>query len=147
LLGELPDVKIAEMKHHKKTALCDTAILLQSMRNPFALFSRRYTFPIIAEAMESNATTLCSLCPGCHSILTLFSADITTILRGRMPKMPVKNWVAILGEYLGITRRDLLTYRLSHLICSPFRESGLWFLWQVMKALVKGYFGKHNNLG
>jgi Fe-S oxidoreductase len=142
LLAELPDTKIVEMKHNKENALCDAGILLKSMQNPFSLFSRNYTFPIIAEAMESNAAALCSLCPGCHTILTLFSADIMTIMRGKTPKMPVKNWVSILGEYLGIKRRDLLTYRLSHLVSSPFQESGLWFLWQAVKALVNGYFGR-----
>lgn len=142
LLMELPDVKIVEMKHNKENALCDTAILLQSMRNPFSVLSRKYTFPIIAEAIESNAAVLCSLCPGCHTILTLFSADIMTILRGKSPKIPVKNWVSILGEYLGIKHRDLLIHRLSHLVSSPFQESGLWFLWQAIKALIKGYFGK-----
>ena len=142
LLAGLPDTKIVEMRHNKETALCDAALLLQSMKNPFSLFSRKYTFPIIAEAMESKAAVLCSLCPGCHTILTLFSADIRTIMSGKTPKIPVKNWVSILGEYLGIRRRDLLTHRLSHLVSSPFQESGLWFLWQALKALVKGYFGK-----
>ena len=142
LLSSLPNIKISEMKHNRKAALCDAALLIQSLNNPFSLFSRTYTFPIIAEAIDSKADVLCSLCPGCHTILTLFSADIRTILKGKTPKMPVKNWVSILGEYLGIRRRDLLTYRLSHLISSPFQESGLWFLWQVLKAMVRGYFGK-----
>jgi len=142
LLSRLPDSKIAEMKHNKKTAFCDAALLFRSLNNPFSLFSRSYTFPIIAEAIDSKADALCSLCPGCHTILTLFSSNIGAIMRGKTPKMPVMNWVSILGEYLGIKRRDMLTYRLSHLIASPFQESGLWFLWQALKAMVRGYFGK-----
>ncbi|MFW9896146.1 MAG: hypothetical protein ACFFD7_10115, partial [Candidatus Thorarchaeota archaeon] len=56
-------------------------------------------------------------------------------------RIVVKNWVSILGEYLGIRRKDMLSYRLSHFITIPFKDSGLWYLLQILKALVRGYIG------
>jgi hypothetical protein len=74
--------------------------------------------------------------------LSIFGQDIFTLLGKKKPRIPVINWVAILGEYLGIEREDMLTYRFKHVITLPFKKSGLWYIWEVFKAFVRGYVGK-----
>jgi hypothetical protein len=142
LISLLPGARISEMKHHKENAYCDAYQVLKALNNPLTLMLRDDIIPIIDEAVESGADALCSLCPGCHALLTIFGADFLTILGKKQRRIPIKNWVAILGEYLGIKRRDMLTYRFSHLLTFPFRLSGLWYLWQAFKALIYGFFGK-----
>lgn len=142
LLSILPSTSISEMKHNKMHALCDAFLILRSLNNPFSFILNNHSLPIVDEALETKADILCTLCPGCHTIQTIFGNDIWTILGKKKQKIPIKNWVTILGEYLGIKRRDMLIYRFSHIISFPFKESGIWYLWQVLKAIINGYFGK-----
>ena len=141
MISALPGAEIVEMKHCKENALCDASLIINTLSNPLAILNKD-KLPIIQEAIDSKADVLCTLCPGCHAIQTVFGADIRTILGKKKPPMPIKNWVSILGEYLGIKKRDMLTYRLSHIVHFPFKDSGMWYIWQVIKALVYGYFGK-----
>ncbi len=142
LISLLPGAHISEMRHNKENSYCDLYHVLIALKNPLTLMMRNDVIPIIDEAVDSGADTLCSLCPGCHALLTIFGSDFLTILGKKDRRIPVKNWVTILGEYLGIKRRDMLTHRFSHVISFPFKASGLWYLWQVFKAIVYGYFGK-----
>ncbi|MHA1385304.1 MAG: (Fe-S)-binding protein [Candidatus Helarchaeota archaeon] len=142
LLSILPGANISEMKHNKQNAICDASALLTSLNNPLNLFFKNINLPIIQEAIDSEADVLCTLCPGCHAVQTIAGFDILTILGKKKPKISVKNWVTILGEYLGIRKRDMLIHRFSHIVSFPFKESGTWYLWQVLKALIYGYFGK-----
>jgi len=142
LLSQLPNSQINEMKHNKHNSMCDLYYLLIAIRNPLMLFFKNNNIPIIKEAIESEADTLCSLCPGCHAILSIFGSDIFTTLGMKKPRIPVKNWASILGENLGIFNRDMLNYRFQHLISIPFKESGIWYILQAIRALIRGGFGK-----
>lgn len=141
LISLLPLTKINEMKHHKENSLCDASYLLGALRNPLSLMFRNDVIPIIDEAINTNADSLCSLCPGCHALLSIFGSDIWTTLGLKSPRVTVKNWVEILGEYLGIRRKDMLNHRFSHIITLPFRDSGIWYIWQGFKAVMRGYVG------
>lgn len=142
LISMLPNAQILEMKHNKKNSLCDASFLLMNLRNPISMILNKNTIPIINEAQETKADVLCSLCPGCHAVLTIFGFDIPTLLGNKQPRVPVKNWVSILGNYLGIKQKDMLTYRFKHIISFSLRDSGLWFIIQAFKAIVRGYFSK-----
>ncbi len=142
LLSLLPGVTLAEMTHCKNESLCDLSFLLRALKNPLKLFLRNDNIPIIGEALQTDADVLCSLCPGCHAILSIFGSNLWTTLGISIPRIPVQNWVSIVAGYLGISQRDMLTYRFAHLIAVPFRNSGLWYLWQVFKAFVRGFLGK-----
>ncbi|MHA1985398.1 MAG: heterodisulfide reductase-related iron-sulfur binding cluster [Promethearchaeota archaeon] len=141
LLSVLPKVSISEMKHNKGNTLCDLYCIFRELDNPIKLVLKKDIIPIIDEAVESKADVLCSLCPGCHAFLTIFGDGLSSSLGLRKKRILVKNWVSILGEYLGIRERDMLNYRLSHFITIPFKESGLWYLLQFLKAFVRGYMG------
>jgi hypothetical protein len=97
--------------------------------------------PIIDEAVESNADMLCTLCPNCHAAITIFGDGFTSALGLTKRRIPVRNWVTIFGEYLGIRMKDMLTYRLTHFITIPFKESGLWYILQGLKSFIRGYIG------
>ncbi len=142
LISILPNSKIVEMKHNRENSLCDLYYIFMSMRNPFTFLLKKNKIRIIDEAVETNADILCSLCPGCHALLSLFGSSIWSLLGKSEPRITVKNWVSILGQYLGIERRDMLSYRFKHIICIPIKDSGLWYIWQAFKAMVRGYFGK-----
>lgn len=142
LFSLLPKTKIIEMKHNKQNSLCDVYYVLMGLRNPFTFFLKKKKIPIIDEAIETDADILCSLCPGCHAVLSIFDSDIFSLLGKTNPRIPVKNWVSILGKYLGIEREDMLTYRFKHMITLPFRKSGLWYIWEAFKAIVRGYIGR-----
>ncbi|MHA2006318.1 MAG: heterodisulfide reductase-related iron-sulfur binding cluster [Promethearchaeota archaeon] len=141
LFSILPKIKISEMKHHKENSFCDLYCILRESANPLNLILKKDILPIINEAVESKAEVLCSLCPGCHAFLTIFGDGFTSALGLTKKRIPVKNWVSILGEYLGIRKKDMLTYRLSHFITIPFKESGLWYILQILKAFIRGYIG------
>ncbi|MHA2181758.1 MAG: heterodisulfide reductase-related iron-sulfur binding cluster [Promethearchaeota archaeon] len=141
LLSVLPKVKLSEMKHNKENTLCDLYCIFRELDNPLKLILKKDILPIIDEAVESKADVLASLCPGCHAFLTIFGDGFTSALGLTKKRIFVKNWVSILGEYLGIRKKDMLNYRLSHFITIPFKESGLWYLLQFLKAFVRGYMG------
>ena len=141
LFSVLPKVSISEMKHNKKNTLCDLYCIFRELDNPLKLILKKDILPIIDEAVESKADVLCSLCPGCHAFLTIFGDGLSSSLGLTKKRILVKNWVTILGEYLGIRKKDMLSYRLSHFITIPFKESGLWYLLQGLKAFVRGYMG------
>jgi len=141
LLSILPNISISEMKHNKQNSLCDLYCIIRELDNPLKLILKKDIMPIIDEAVESNADILCSLCPGCHAFLTIFGDGLSSSLGLTKKRILVKNWVSILGEYLGIRRRDMLHYRLSHFITIPFKDSLLWYLLQILKAFVRGYIG------
>jgi Fe-S oxidoreductase len=141
LLSVLPKVKLSEMKHNKENTLCDLYCIFRELNNPLKLILKKDILPIIDEAVESKANVLASLCPGCHAFLTIFGDGFTSALGLTKKRIFVKNWVSILGEYLGIRKKDMLNYRLSHFITIPFKESGLWYLLQFLKAFVRGYMG------
>lgn len=142
LLNLLPNSQINEMKHNKSNSMCDLYYLLMSLRNPLTLFFKNNNIPIIDEAIETQADTLCSLCPGCHAILSIFGSNIFTTLGMKKTRIPVKNWASILGENLGIFNKDMLTYRFHHLLSVPFKESGIWYILQAIRAIVRGGIGK-----
>ncbi len=129
------------MKHNKLNSLCDLYCIFRELDNPLKLILKKDILPIIDEAVESNADVLCSLCPGCHAFLTIFGDGFASALGLTKKRILVKNWVSILGEYLGIRNKDMLNYRLSHFISIPFKESGLWYLLQILKAFIRGYVG------
>jgi len=141
LFSILPEVSISEMKHHKENSLCDLYCIIRESDNPLKLIMKKDILPIIDEAVESKADVLCSLCPGCHAFLSIFGDGFTSALGLTRKRILVKNWVSILGEYLGIRKKDMLNYRLSHFITIPFKESGLWYLLQILKAFIRGYIG------
>ena len=141
LISVLPNISLSEMKHNKENSLCDLYCIFRELGNPLNLILKKDILPIIDEAVESKADVLCSLCPGCHAFLTIFGDGFTSALGLTKKRIQVKNWVSILGDYLGIRRRDMLNYRLSHFITIPFKESGFWYLIQVLKAFVRGYIG------
>ncbi|MFX1554979.1 MAG: heterodisulfide reductase-related iron-sulfur binding cluster [Promethearchaeota archaeon] len=147
LFSVLPNVKISEMRHHKENSICDLHCIIRELNNPLNLIAKKDLLPIIDEAVESKANILCTLCPNCHAVLSIFGDGFMSALGLTKKRIPVKNWVSILGEYLGIRKKDMLTYRLTHFITIPFRESGLWYLIQILKAFVRGYMGlKEPNL-
>ncbi|MFX0047962.1 MAG: heterodisulfide reductase-related iron-sulfur binding cluster [Candidatus Hermodarchaeota archaeon] len=141
LLSVLPKLSISEMKHNKQNTICDLYCIIRELKNPLNLILRKNILPIINEAVESNADALCSLCPGCHAFLSIFGDGFSSSLGLTKKRILVKNWVSILGEYLGIRKRDMLNYRFSHFITIPFKDSGLWYLLQIFKAFVRGYIG------
>jgi Fe-S oxidoreductase len=141
LLSVLPKTSISEMKHNKENSLCDLYCLIRALDNPLKLIIKKDLLPIIDEAVDSKADVLCSLCPGCHAFLTIFGDGFSSALGLTKKRILVKNWVSILGEYLGIRKKDMLNYRLSHFITIPFKESGLWYLLQFLKAFIRGYIG------
>jgi Fe-S oxidoreductase len=141
LFSALPKIKILEMKHHEENSLCDLYCLIRELNNPLKMMMKKDLLPIIDEAVESNADVLCSCCPGCHAFLTIFGDGFTSALGLTKKRILVKNWVSILGDYLGIRKKEMLNYRLSHFITIPFKESGLWYLLQILKAFVRGYIG------
>lgn len=141
LLSFLPGITISEMKHHKENSFCDLYCIIRELDNPLKLIVKKDILPIIDEAVDTKADILCSSCPGCHAFLTIFGDGFSSALGLTKKRIPVKNWVSILGEYLGIRRKDMLTYRLSHFIAIPFKESGLWALLQILKAFIRGYVG------
>lgn len=141
LFSALPEIDVSEMKHNKANSLCDLYCLIRELDNPLKLILKKDLLPIIDEAVETKANALCSLCPGCHAFLTIFGDGLSSSLGFTKKRIVVKNWVSILGEYLGIRRKDMLSYRLSHFITIPFKESGLWYLLQILKALARGYIG------
>ena len=141
LLSVLPNVNISEMKHNKQNSICDLYCIFRELNNPLKLILKKDIIPIIDEAVESKADVLCSLCPGCHAFLTIFGDGFSSSLGLTKKRILVKNWVSILGDYLGIRKKDMLTYRLSHFITIPFKESGLWYLLQILRAFVRGYMG------
>lgn len=142
LLSLLPGTRLAEMRHHKQHSLCDLYYVLAAARNPLRLLLKNNNIPIIDEAVDTGAEVLCSLCPGCHALLTIFGSDAWTTLGLRRPRIPVQNWVALLAGFLGIRRKDMLTHRFSHLLGSPWRQSGAWYLWQGLKAGIRGFAGR-----
>ncbi|MHA1147969.1 MAG: heterodisulfide reductase-related iron-sulfur binding cluster [Promethearchaeota archaeon] len=142
LISLLPNASISEMKHNKGNSLCDLYYVLMELRNPFTFFLKKNKIRIIDEAVDAEADILCSLCPGCHAILSIFGSDIFTLIGNKKPRIPVKNWVSILGGYLGIEQRDMLNYRFKHIITVPLKDSGLGYIWQAFKAIVRGYIGK-----
>ncbi|MHA1439281.1 MAG: (Fe-S)-binding protein [Promethearchaeota archaeon] len=142
LISLLPNVKISEMRHNKNRSLCDLYYILMALRNPFTFLFRRNKIYIINEAIDTNADVLCSLCPGCHALLSIFGSDIFSLLGKKKTAIPVKNWVSILGDYLGLRMKDMLDYRFKHVFAIPYKESGMWYIWQAIKALMRGYFGK-----
>ncbi|KKL22500.1 hypothetical protein LCGC14_2434830 [marine sediment metagenome] len=129
------------MKHNKQNSICDLYCIFRELDNPLKLILKKDIMPIIDEAVEAKADVLCSLCPGCHAFLTIFGDGLFSSLGLTKKRILVKNWVSILGEYLGIRKKDMLTYRLSHFITIPFKDSGLWYLLQVLKAFIRGYVG------
>lgn len=141
LFSVLPDVKISEMKHHKEHSFCDLYCIFRELQNPLNLLAKRDFLPIINEAVETDANMLCTLCPNCHAAITIFGDGFTSALGLTKRRILVRNWVSILGEYLGISMKDMLTYRLTHFITVPFKESGLWYILQGLKAFVRGYIG------
>jgi len=141
LLSVLPNVEISEMKHHKENSFCDLYCIFREMNNPLNLIVKKDILPIIDEAVETNADMLCTLCPNCHAAITIFGDGFTSALGLKKKRILVRNWVSILGEYLGIRMKDMLTYRLSHFIAIPFKESGLWYIIQGLKAFIRGYIG------
>ncbi|MBY8988609.1 MAG: (Fe-S)-binding protein [Candidatus Lokiarchaeota archaeon] len=141
LLSILPKISMSEMKHNKQNSICDLYCIIRELDNPLKLILKKDIMPIIDEAVESNADVLCSLCPGCHAFLTIFGDGLSSSLGLTKKRILVKNWVPILGEYLGIRKRDMLNYRLSHFITIPFKDSLLWYLLQILKAFVRGYIG------
>ncbi|MHA2037740.1 MAG: heterodisulfide reductase-related iron-sulfur binding cluster [Promethearchaeota archaeon] len=141
LLSILPKTSITEMQHNKENSLCDLYCIYRALDNPLKLILKKDILPIIDEAVESRADVLCSLCPGCHAFLTIFGDGFTSALGLTKKRILVKNWVSILGDHLDIRRKDMLNYRLSHFITIPFKESGLWYLLQILKAFIKGYIG------
>jgi Fe-S oxidoreductase len=141
LFSVLPNVIISEMKHHKENSICDLHCIFRELNNPLNLVLKKDILPIIDEAVESKANILCSLCPNCHAVLTIFGDGFASALGLTSKRIHVKNWVSILGEYLGIRKKDMLTYRLTHFITIPFKESGLWYLIQILKAFIRGYIG------
>ncbi|MFX1419430.1 MAG: (Fe-S)-binding protein [Promethearchaeota archaeon] len=141
LFATLPNIIISEMKHHKENSICDLYCIIRELKNPLNLLLKKDILPIIDEAVESNADYLCSLCPNCHAVLSIFGDGFPSALGLRNKRILVKNWVSILGEYFGIRKKDMLTYRLTHFITLPFKESGLWYLIQVLKAFIRGYIG------
>jgi Fe-S oxidoreductase len=141
LLSILPKLSVSEMKHNKENSLCDLYCIFRELDNPLKLILKNDIMPIIDEAVESKADELVSLCPGCHAFLTIFGDGFRSSLGLKKKRILVKNWVSILGEYLGIRKRDMLNYRLSHFITIPFKDSGLWYLLQVLKAFIRGYVG------
>ncbi|MFW9973187.1 MAG: heterodisulfide reductase-related iron-sulfur binding cluster, partial [Candidatus Odinarchaeota archaeon] len=126
LFSILPNVKISEMKHHKENSICDLYCIIRELNNPLKLVLKKDLLPIIDEAVDIKADSLCSLCPNCHAVLSIFGDGFASALGLRNKRILVKNWVSILGEYLGIINKDMLTYRLTHFITLPFKESGLW---------------------
>jgi len=142
LISKLPNSEIVEMKHNRENSLCDLYYVLIAMRNPFTFLIKEDKVRIIDEAIETKADILCSLCPGCHAILFLFGSNIWSLLGKKSPRIIVKNWVSIIGEHLGIVEKDMLTYRFKHIISVPIRDSGLGYIFQAFKAIVRGYFGK-----
>jgi Fe-S oxidoreductase len=141
LLSIIPNITISEMKHNKDETICDLYCIIRDLNNPLKLIMKKDILPIIDEAVESNADALCSLCPGCHTFLTIFGDGLSSSLGLTKKRIIVKNWVSILGEYLGISEKDMLYYRLSHFITIPFKDSLLWYLLQMLKAFVRGYIG------
>jgi Fe-S oxidoreductase len=141
LFSVLPNVHISEMKHHQETSFCDLYCIFRELRNPLNLILKKDILPIIDEAVESNAEFLCTLCPNCHAALTIFGDGFTSALGLTRKRIPVRNWVSILGDYFGIRMKDMLTYRLTHFFTIPFKESGLWYILQGIKAFVRGYIG------
>jgi Fe-S oxidoreductase len=141
LFSALPKLEILEMKHNKDNSLCDLYCIIRELNNPLKLMMKKNLIPIIDEAVESNADVLSSLCPGCHAILTIFGDGFTSALGLTKKRILVRNWVSILGGYLGIRKKEMFNYRLSHFITVPFKESGLWYLLQVLKAFIRGYIG------
>ena len=142
LISKLPNSEIVEMKHNRENSLCDLYYVLMSMRNPFTFLLKKNKVRIINEALETNADTLCSLCPGCHALLSIFGSSFLSLIGKKSPQINVKNWVSIVGEYLGIVDRDMLSYRLKHIVDVPIRDSGFWYILQAFKAIVRGYFGR-----
>jgi Fe-S oxidoreductase len=141
LFSVLPKVSISEMKHNKQNSLCDLYCIFRELDNPLKLIVKKDILPIIDEAVESNADVLCSQCPGCHAFLTIFGDGFTSALGLTNKRILVRNWVSILGDYLGIRMKDMLTYRLTHFLAIPFKESGLWYILQGLKAFIRGYIG------
>ncbi|MHA2393119.1 MAG: (Fe-S)-binding protein [Promethearchaeota archaeon] len=141
LFSVLPAVKISEMKHHKESSFCDLYCIFRELNNPLNLIVKKDILPIINEAVETNADVLCTLCPNCHAAITIFGDGFTSALGLTKRRILVRNWVSILGEYLGIRMKDMLTYRLTHFFALPFKESGLWYILQGLKAFIRGYIG------
>lgn len=141
LFSILPRVKVSEMRHNKQNSICDLYCIIRALDNPLNLILRKDIMPIINEAIESNANTLCTLCPGCHAFISIFGDRYKSSHGVKKKRITIKNWVSILGEYLGIRRREMLDYRLSHPITIPFKESLTWYLLQILKAFVRGYIG------
>ena len=92
------------MKHNKGKSLCDLYYLLMGLRNPLTILMRNNLIHVINEAIDTNADILCSICPGCHALLTIFGSNIFSLIGNISPRINVMNWVSILGEYLGIKR-------------------------------------------
>ncbi|UCC20345.1 MAG: (Fe-S)-binding protein [Promethearchaeota archaeon] len=141
LFSVLSNITISEMKHNKENSICDLYCIIKELKNPLKLLVKKDILPIIDEAVESKADYLCSLCPNCHAVLSIFGDGFPSALGLTNKRILVKNWVTILGEYLGIEKKDMLTYRLTHFMTIPFKESGLWYLIQVLKAFIRGYIG------
>ncbi len=141
LLSVLPKIKLSEMKHNKQNTICDLYCIIRELNNPLKLLLKKDIMPIIDEAVEAKADVLCSLCPGCHAFLSVFGDGISSSVGLTKKRILVKNWVSILGEYLGIRNKDMLHYRFSHVITIPFKDSGIWYLLQMLKAFVRGYIG------
>ncbi len=141
MLSLLPGVKISEMKHNKHNSICDASCLIRHLENPIKLLLKKDILPIIKEANNTKAKILCSLCPGCHAILSIFGDGVVSNFNLKKKSIIVKNWVSILGEYLEIKRKDMLSHRFTHFITAPFNESGLWYFWKIFKAYIRGYIG------
>ncbi len=144
LIKEFPGAKISEMRHNKRNALCDASLMITGSTNLFKPLYKKNYLPIVREAIDSQADVLCTLCPGCHAVLSIFGDGLLSNLNLKRKGIYVKNWASIFAEYLGINLNDMLTYRFTHLLTIPFKDSGAWYLWKAMKALVNGYIGKKN---
>ncbi len=142
LINELPGAEISEMQHNKRNALCDASLMIAGSNNLFKPLYKKKYLPIVREAIDTQADVLCTLCPGCHAVLSIFGDGLLSNLDLKRKAIYVKNWASIFAEYLGININDRLTYRFTHLLTIPFKNSGAWYLWKAMKALVNGYIGK-----
>ncbi|MHA1281920.1 MAG: (Fe-S)-binding protein [Promethearchaeota archaeon] len=142
LISLLPNYKIIEMKHNRQNSLCDLYYIIMALRNPLTFLFRKNKIYVIEEALDTNADILCSLCPGCHALLSIFGSDIFATLGLRPKPIQVRNWVQIVGKALGIEKKDMLTHRFTHIFSIPFKESGFWYILQVFKSIIRGFFGK-----